>query len=402
MKSGFLKAVENAETKLISFDNSSLLNKRRGNMMKLKKVFHKQRKLNSTDTDIKKTMNSLKTNIRKNVQRRRNSILHKEIILHPRKNITTILPSIPVLEVNRNQTKLPAKNRTKEKRKLSKLNTNNIQRGWSHIDKIGAIFIGAEQYQFKGLNNNSKNIHHSNNGKHEKGSSIKRRTKTSEKRLHIKSDELIDTFNHLSRNDIHTTNGTNNQTFNHESQKHKNKTLEGQSSLEKNDKKIRQNENRVINQKNQKIVKKTRNPFESLKIKSSIDKNTGQENEKKKNRMPFIHDNKSYKESQIKRRQYKVDVNKPRLNANSSTTIFKREETKMSATAPNVSLASTSQLITNKILQPHNKTDSNQAIKNNHMSTNKTKGISFKEEYGAKNSLHQRRNIKRRINRKLA
>ena len=38
IKSGFLKAVENAERKLISFDNSTLVKNRRDNMIKLRQV----------------------------------------------------------------------------------------------------------------------------------------------------------------------------------------------------------------------------------------------------------------------------------------------------------------------------------------------------------------------------
>ena len=38
IKSGFLKAVENAERKLISFDNSTLVKNRRDNMTKLRQV----------------------------------------------------------------------------------------------------------------------------------------------------------------------------------------------------------------------------------------------------------------------------------------------------------------------------------------------------------------------------
>merc|ERR1719477_515810 len=71
IKSGFLKAVENAERKLISFDNSTLVKNRRDNMIKLRQALDKQIEPNSTSRKIKATLkhNMRDTNSRKNTQR---------------------------------------------------------------------------------------------------------------------------------------------------------------------------------------------------------------------------------------------------------------------------------------------------------------------------------------------
>ena len=306
----------------------------------------KQIEPNLTSRNIKTTpkLHDIRdANSRKNTQRRRNNILENETILIPSENTTTVLP------ININQTNILPEKRTKVKRKISKLDTKNIQRGWSHINKIGAIFIGAEQYQYKGLNKISEKSNFLINEKCKKRTGIKR-SKTAAKRIQIHSDELSDMFDHLSQNHIHPSNATNNHTFSLGSQILQNKTLDRPSSSKLIDKKRRPHKKNPFTKnssnQNKKIVKKKRKPFESLRI----NMNLGQLNETKK--ILSIHRNTNSKDSQRKGRPYNVAVNNSSLESKkASPTMFEREETRISATVPNRSSASTSQQPNEIILQ---------------------------------------------------